>query len=183
MTGMIVYCVTNIVNGKAYIGITTIGQRRWEQHLSRARRKVGQRHLLHQAIAKHGEEAFRYEEIACARSWADLCQLEVQLIEQERCFVGDGRGYNMTRGGEGASGYKHSEATCELRRELRKGYKHSPEVRVRMSAAQRARGPLREEVKQRMAANRKPRAFKLSPEHERALRAGAAVHAQRSEVK
>lgn len=64
---MIAYLVTNKVNGKRYIGISSTSlKRRWYHHLTLAR--CGKRKsLMHLAIKKHGPDNFSIEEIACAK--------------------------------------------------------------------------------------------------------------------
>lgn len=103
------YRAANVLNGKAYIGITTQGVAvRWKQHVGLAKcRKSSPSTPLFNAIRKYGAENFIVEHIASAASWADLLVTEIALIAQEGTF---GRGYNATRGGDGMRGYKFSEA-------------------------------------------------------------------------
>lgn len=59
---MIVYKITNKVNNKIYIGISTVDSKeRWLKHLSDSRRKPKQ--SIDRAIKKYGEQNFKYEVI------------------------------------------------------------------------------------------------------------------------
>lgn len=112
------YKITCLVNGKIYIGITTRSlKQRWWCHTWSARNKGGATAIA-AAIKKYGEENFRIEEIGQAPDFEALKRLEVALIAQENSVAP--AGYNLTTGGEGTHGYKHSE---ELRR------KHGDAVR------------------------------------------------------
>lgn len=171
------YLITNTVNGKKYVGITSVPTKRFQQHIKSARE--GSRHALHCAISKYGSDAFTYEIIGLSETWDDLAALEISLIAHHRSFVSDG-GYNMTRGGDGAVGYKHRPEVCEARRLARTGCKHTPEALAKMSATHKGRIHSAESKAKRSAAmvGRKMseaecarrRGRKLKPEHAEALR-------------
>jgi hypothetical protein len=78
------YLVTNLHNGKRYVGIiATSGKtinKRWREHCYEA--SYDSKKLLHRAIRKYGETAFRVEVIACARALADTQAVERVLIAQ-----------------------------------------------------------------------------------------------------
>ena len=96
-----VYLVTNLHNGKKYVGITTRSVRtRWSGHLAATR--FGSQQTLHRAIRKYKEDAFIVEHIADATSLEHLRDAERALIAQYATF---GRKcYNSTVGGEGCFG-------------------------------------------------------------------------------
>lgn len=147
---MIAYLVTNKVNGKRYIGISSVSlKRRWYHHLTLAR--CGKRKsLMHLAIKKHGPDNFSIEEIACAKSWEDLLEAEQVLIAQYGTFYGDGRGYNMTRGGDGTPGYLYTETTREKIGAAQRGKIVSLETREKQRKAKLGR-KLTEEHKAKLA--------------------------------
>jgi group I intron endonuclease len=95
------YLFTNLPNGKQYIGIIgTNGKtisKRWREHCYEAGYKS--HYLLHRAIRKYGEAAFRVEQIASARSLTSILAVERLLIVQYGTL--SPRGYNLTSGGEG----------------------------------------------------------------------------------
>lgn len=119
---MFIYAARNTVNGKLYVGMTTMSvAARWTAHVCAA--NGGAKTALHRAIRKNGREAFVVEEIAHLMPGlplSDLCKLERELIAQERCMVPNG--YNMTAGGEGTSGLPMSdERRANLSAELKAG--------------------------------------------------------------
>jgi hypothetical protein len=92
------YKITNLVNGKLYFGITTIGvSERWKRHLLDA--KTRPTNAIRQALRKYGPESFSIERVGGADNWDALCELERTLIAEANSLVP--HGYNMTSGGEG----------------------------------------------------------------------------------
>jgi group I intron endonuclease len=93
---MIIYLVTNTINGKQYIGQTTQNlAQRWAQHMRESRRL----HLpLYTAIRKYGAKSFIVSVLDTAISQTDLNQKEKDFIEAyhtcDRSF-----GYNLHEGG------------------------------------------------------------------------------------
>ena len=100
---MLVYCITNRLNGKIYIGQTSGSlEHRWRQHVYLA--GYGQSKMaIHHAIAKYGKEAFSLEELAAADSQEELDRLEIFFIEKLNSRLP--YGYNVLPGG-GNSGAK-----------------------------------------------------------------------------
>lgn len=95
-----VYKITNLVNQKAYIGITTRDPiDRWWEHCNSA--KNGSDYFIHQAIRKYGEESFSIQVLAQTNSVEDLKELEIILIKQHGTHMSTQRGYNKTWGGDG----------------------------------------------------------------------------------
>lgn len=103
----IIYKVTNIINGKVYIGktIQTLKQRK-QSHIRYA--KDGGKGVFLSAIRKYGIENFKWE-ILCECDQDILEITETMKIIVNNSHYIDGYGYNMTYGGEGCLGYKHSE--------------------------------------------------------------------------
>jgi len=97
MKNWVIYRITNLVNGKIYIGKTIQGlARRRSEHIHRF--NLGERnHKLYLAMRKHGLENFKFEVLCCALKIEYLDQLEIQFIKEYNSF---NRGYNMTCGGE-----------------------------------------------------------------------------------
>lgn len=92
---MIVYKVTNKINGKIYIGQTIKPLNyRWSQHCSCTSNCVA----LNRAIAKYGKENFMVEQIDVANSQNELDEKERYWIKFYQSF-GE-KGYNLTNGGE-----------------------------------------------------------------------------------
>jgi len=158
---MVVYLVTNLINGKHYVGKTVqLLKDRWAKHLSKARR--GSRTYLHSAIRKYGPDASSIVPLV------SILTTDPQLKEFERLWIRLLRsnerqfGYNLTAGGEGNLDWNPSTETRrnmsegqtgrthpqEIRRKIsdslkgnsyRKGIPHSPEIRRKISDSQRGK--------------------------------------------
>ena len=142
---MICYQITNLINNKRYIGMTSRSLAlRWKDHCDNASRKRLKNIALYAAINKYGIENFIVEEIAsCIGDIKDLSKLEAFLIHQEN--TQSPNGYNLTSGGEGVS-----NPSDEIRKKMsdaskgrfpwnkgkpsgRKGIPHSPEHKANIS--------------------------------------------------
>lgn len=110
----IVYQARNVNNGNLYIGVTrtTLIARR-NKHFSEARR--GTRGRFYNAIRKHGPEAFEFTLLKTCPSYHEALAEEVSQIAALN------PAYNVTRGGEGALGYKHTKAEIERMRQRKLG--------------------------------------------------------------
>jgi len=137
---MVIYCITNLVNGKKYIGQTVVGiKTRWQKHMTSTRCNSNQ--AIHCAIRKHGVDNFTIEEIDTADTHELLDEAETAWIAHYDTFLGEG--YNMTSGGGGKSGYRHSEESKQKNRESNSGEnsywygrKHPPEFGKKISERQ-----------------------------------------------
>jgi group I intron endonuclease len=111
---MIIYKITNIVNGKIYIG-QTVQQNpkmRWYDHQAKARNGINQ--PLFNAIRKYTVENFTWEVIDRADSLESLNKLEQHYVAQ---FDSINTGYNLRKAG----GNKlHNTASIEKMRESQK---------------------------------------------------------------
>lgn len=132
---MIVYRITNKINGKQYVGQTTMTMiNRWNKHTMRG-------HALYSAIKKYGKENFDYIILS-------ECNTIQQLNDAEKYFIDyyqtlSPNGYNLTTGGEG---FTVSEETKKKQSTSHKGktapwnsYKRSDETRKKMSDAAKGR--------------------------------------------
>lgn len=137
----IIYKSENKINGKVYIGKTTYGlERRRKRHESNSLNDKLNYHFL-RALRKHGIDNFKWETIDTAQTEQELNLLEQLYIEEYRQ---NGQIYNLTDGGEGMSGYRHSEESKYKMSESTKGHagwnkgkKHTEEAKINMSKASR----------------------------------------------
>ena len=130
---MLVYKITNLVNGKIYVGQTTRTlPQRWAEH----KRGKDRCSVLNAAIKKHGFQNF-------GREVLQVCSSQDELNKQEVFWISElsankrGVGYNMSLGG------KHAPLTENARLKLslaKKGVKKSPETIARMRVAAKKRG-------------------------------------------
>lgn len=105
---MIIYLITNKINGKQYVGQTkhTL-EYRWSEHISTSKSK--RFWLVHKAIAKYGEENFLVETLHICETKEEMDFVEmfyIALLNSKAPI-----GYNLTDGGDGPTGHKHSEAS------------------------------------------------------------------------
>lgn len=115
---MIVYLVTNKVNGKQYVGqsVGTLNYR-WKKHLAAV--KEGSSYYFHRAIRKYGEEHFSTEPLHICETKEEMDFVEMFYI----CLLctKSPKGYNSTEGGEGTVGHKHTEKSIQQMRESHSG--------------------------------------------------------------
>jgi group I intron endonuclease len=108
---MILYEITNTVNGMGYVGITKlrVGQRWWD-HKDSLKKNKHHNYKLQMAYNKYGPEAFEYKIRQECNSVEELSNLEKQILESEK-----DRLYNLKKGGYDAPPVKHTE---ESRRKI-----------------------------------------------------------------
>lgn len=107
---MIIYKATNLINGKIYIGKYYQDNlyRRMKSHINSSKKP---QYYIHRAMSFYGIDNFKWEIIDYANNQDDLKILEIKYIKEFNSF-GAG-GYNMTKGGDGIHGFKHSPKTKE----------------------------------------------------------------------
>ena len=131
-----VYCFTNKINSKKYVGITSNMERRFKQHKS-ARNRCP---VFSNAIKKYGFENFEFKILNENLSSKDAKLIEKQLIKDFNTLVPNG--YNRTEGGD--TSVKHSVESIEKIKEAnrlyrlnnpdpRKGKLHSEETKKLLS--------------------------------------------------
>lgn len=95
-----VYLITNVLDGKQYVGKSTQPNRRWAGHLKEARREHS-RSYVSRAIRAHGPANFRFQIVAGYATEDEAYAAERKLV----ISLGTTdvtRGYNLVSGGKGA---------------------------------------------------------------------------------
>lgn len=104
---MIIYLITNTVNGKKYVGQHCgTGDARWKQHLHAAL-KLEDPKPLYAAFRKYGIDKFTYEVLETLPLDAGeelLDEREKHFIKHFNTYIKNGNGYNLTYGGDGQIG-------------------------------------------------------------------------------
>jgi group I intron endonuclease len=115
-----IYKIENIINGKCYIGQTNDIERRWKEHKTKQPNTY-----IYRALKKYGVDAFTFEVlIECPIESLDFFE-KAFILGYDSFGLG---GYNLTEGGEGTRGRKHSEETKEKIGKSNKGKIRSEET-------------------------------------------------------
>jgi len=160
---MIIYKVTNKINGKCYIGQTIRKlNKRINDH--RKKSKNNSNFQFHQALRKYGEENFEWSILCECNSKEELNEMEFHYIKQYNTYY---KGYNMTFGGDNPMNYNihrqkiseslkghvvSEESKNEIRKKLigRKNPEHSKFMKENNPAK-------RKDVKEKISKSRKGR--------------------------
>lgn len=126
-----VYIATSQRTDGVYVGWTTNPTVRWKRHVVRARN--GWRGRFYSAMRKYGADSFTFTVVESWPSETDALSSEAWLIGYLRAI--GARLYNMSDGGEGTSGRRHTD-----------------EAKSKMSAAARSRPPMTEAQRLKMSA-------------------------------
>lgn len=93
-----IYKITNKVNGKVYIGKTEESiEKRFKQHLSESQKERCKNRPLYKAMLKYGRENF---EVSLIEETDKPTDREIFWIDFYKSYS---KGYNATKGGDGAS--------------------------------------------------------------------------------
>ena len=98
-----IYCITNLITGKQYIGQSINIEKRWRSHKSSK-----DKYPIHRAIQKYGEHNFKFE-VICECSEEELDSEEIKLIN---LYSTVDNGYNLTYGGTGGRKSEIAKENC-----------------------------------------------------------------------
>jgi len=112
------YKISNIVNGKMYIGQTNNPNLRWSQHKSNAKYNRGNQ-VITRAITKYGQDKFTFEVIAFCLTKENADLSEQDIIIQYDC-LDPMKGYNIAAGGN--TSVKTKEVLQKISDGLKKHY-------------------------------------------------------------
>ena len=163
---MIIYKITNNVNGKVYIGQTTKTlKERKRQHLQCVKEGVN-RHLYN-AMRKYGIKNFKFEKLCTAKTMSELNYLEAKYITE---YDSVRTGYNMGYGGD------NNVMFSEKVKDKHDNIMRSEDVRLKISKSMseyRKNNPFtsehRQKISQKLKGNQHSKGIKLSQSHIDAL--------------
>lgn len=147
----VIYKVTNKINNKFYVGYTSKlpSKYRYSGHISSMKR--GSQLPLHCAMRKYGIDCFTFEILEMGENheygYKIAEPMYIKYLNPE---------YNITVGGDGVTGYKHSKESVEKRVVKMRGRKQSQESNNARSRALIGR-PLSELTKLKMSIAAKKR--------------------------
>lgn len=126
--------IEHVDTGRRYIGKSIDVEKRIREHFARgfATRSASP---LHRAIVKYGRDAFRH-------SLIEVCESDRQAIACERLWIRafgskEPNGFNLTDGGEGPAGMKHSESTLAKMRASRSVVSQETRAKLRDAGTRR----------------------------------------------
>ena len=122
------YLITNKINNKVYVGITSDIKNRIRQHRYDVKKKNSP---LYNSIRKYGENNFSITIIRAKSSWNKICEYERNIIKKLNT-MNRNYGYNLAKGGEGAYGAVRSKETKAKLRAITKK-QMTPEARKHLS--------------------------------------------------
>lgn len=111
----IIYKATNLVNGKCYIGQTTKTLHRRIKVHYKCINELNNTSFFILKLKKYTPAAFSWEVLCQCESKDELNEMEFHYIMQYKSciYIKNSNGYNLTFGGPGISGHKHSKETKE----------------------------------------------------------------------
>jgi len=112
---MIIYKVTNKLDSKCYIGQSSFNLRKRKSEHEKNSKKKDVDTYFHRALKKHGIKNFKWKVLYKCDDRNELDEAEVRFIKEFDSFGKNG--YNLTKGGGGATGYEYSE---EIREKISK---------------------------------------------------------------
>ena len=146
-----IYKTTNLINGRFYIG---------QKRGSFLPSYLGSGVILHDAIKKYGKINFKLEVLNYASTKEMLDGLEMKHIFEHRQVFGKAFLYNISNGGEGCIGFKHSEEFKMYQKEKHLGMKMPPRSaehceKIRLLKLGKKRGPISKEWANKISASGK----------------------------
>lgn len=99
---MIIYEITNLINGKKYIG----------KDLNNNPNYLGSGKLITRAIEKYGKENFQKEILEYCESYEHMCKQEIVWIDKFNAICSD-QYYNLAKGGDGGDNWYKRKDTPE----------------------------------------------------------------------
>ena len=161
-----IYVIRNILSGRVYVGSAINLKLRWRLHRLWLGRGQHHSRRLQGSWSRHGEASFQFEVLEPVADRRLLLSREQVWIDHFQAFL-PAHGYNMLAKAGSPLGHVKSAATRAKIGRSHKGRKHTDEARANMILGQRAREPLSQEIKDRIAVKISSmfKGCKLSAEH------------------
>jgi len=119
---MLVYLATNNINGKQYVGYTTLDlESRIKTHVYKSRSKNNYFYLFKNALRKYGAECFSWSILEYCTSTTECCEKEIYYINKLNTI--SPYGYNLTHGGNG--GIQSDDTKFKISNSLKEYYSNN----------------------------------------------------------
>lgn len=103
-----IYCITNLINNKKYIGKTTYSlEKRFKEHCSDSLRERCNKRPLYNAMVKYGIDNFKIDLVEEVTDDSLLSEREIFWIKELNTYSNNG--YNATKGGDGSILYNYQQ--------------------------------------------------------------------------
>lgn len=159
-----VYKITNKINSKIYIGITSNSlSKRFYQHVWQSSK--GKNIPMQNAIRKYGKESFTIELLYTFKSRQEACEKERELIKELKPE------YNVTKGGDGGfcvkdiDNWKSKLRLARVGRRPALGMKHTEETKRKCSEAAKRKVPLYPEINTELGFKEAKEKYGISKTH------------------
>lgn len=143
-----IYCYTNKINGKKYVGQTADFLKRYKEHINDSynmNKKYGYNLPFHCAIRKYGIENFEIEILKeNLKDYEEMDYWERYYIKEFDLLAKNGKGYNLSDGGYGGNKFagKIEEEMQEIGKRIsaaKKGKNRSEETKAKISEANKGK--------------------------------------------
>jgi group I intron endonuclease len=148
-----IYKITNVVNGKVYIGQAANPKNRWSQHKMKAKSEKPTM-LVNVVMKRYGIVNFLFEIIASCLDVDAANDAEERIIKQERSHVSLGNGYNVSLGGSVAP--KSEEWKTKMSQLNKRKFEHDPKCIERLTAGKNAYRALMKQNNERIPCGFSP---------------------------
>lgn len=174
------YIITNLVNGRHYIGQTYRSlPSRWKCHVRRSAK--GSNTAFHNAIRKYGPNLFYGDILWTGEAAKDALDDKEKYFIQYYGSYNSVNGYNLTRGGDGCFGFKHRISARLRMSVVQRGRKLSPSHCLAISKSLMGKKPhsWSKESRDKMSRTRKERG--LLPPSQKGRKHTSEANLKRSE--
>lgn len=161
-----VYGVTNVKNGKVYVGSSLAVRGRLLAHRSYLRRGVHDNTYLQRAWAKYGEGAFRFDVLEKCRPKDSVRREQAWMKKLNSCDRRYGYNICLFAGAGAMKGRKHTD---ESRRKMSENRKGKGDWRPGVEAAARSTRGRKRTPKERAAISAKLKGRVFTEEHRAAI--------------
>ncbi len=153
-----VYMHINKINDKVYVGVAKgEPKKRWGKN---GRGYIRTQPVFANAIKKYTWDGFEHKVLVTNLTQREALDMEIELIAQYKSnckkHTNPSYGYNMTDGGEGSTGFKHTDETKQKLSEIRSNPSDETRKRMSQSAKERCTDDWKRKTSITQSGNKRP---------------------------